>query len=371
MSEGRERGFKRRKPKDLAEGGEPTAVGVEARTNPAESTAPVQSPHPDLSAYKPDKAPTPRAPTDLDGLREVAEMDRAEIAAMLDAFAPAKRSGGFRQGQRIRGTITRLTPSLAFVSTGGKADASIDRVELPADADVGSMIDAYVVSTKDGEVRLARTLAGDATRALLDDAVEQKIPVQGKVESRNDAGFVVQLSGGVRGFCPASQIDHSPEPELDAYVGRTLMFRVLDVRGREAILSHRAIAEIEAREAADRAIGTLAEGQIHDGVVTGIREFGAFVRLGNGVEGLVRLPNLAKRRVSDAASVVQPGHAVRVKVLGVDLARKRVDLGIRQLEEGDAPPAERGLSREELTTGGSFGTLGALLGGVKISQKRK
>jgi small subunit ribosomal protein S1 len=298
-------------------------------------------------------------------------MDRAEIAAMLESFAPARRSGGLRQGQRVRGTITRLTPTLAFVSLGGKADASIDRVELAGDVAVGSPLDAYVVSTKDGEVRLARTLAGDATRALLDDAVEHRIPVQGKVESRNDAGFVVQLSGGVRGFCPASQIDHQPEADLDAYIGRSLMFRVLDVRGREAVVSHRAIAEIEAREAAERAIATLQEGEIHDGVVTGIREFGAFVRLSVGVEGLVRLPNLAKRRVSDATSVVQPGQAVRVKVLGVDLARKRVDLGIRQLEEGDAPAPERRPSREELGTGGSFGTLGALLGGVKIAPGRK
>lgn len=365
MSEARERGFVRRK----TQGAGPEADAQASVPAPARAETPVATkaaPAPAANA-----APAPRAPTDFDGLREVAEMDRSEIAAMLEAFAPAKRSGGLRQGQRVRGTITRLTPSLAFVSLGGKADASIDRVELSGDVTVGSTLDAYVVSTKDGEVRLARTLAGDSTRALLDDAVEHKIPVQGKVESRNDAGFVVQLSGGVRAFCPASQIDHQPEADLDAYLGRSLMFRVLDVRGREAVVSHRAIAEIEAREAAERAIATVKEGEIHDGVVTGIREFGAFVRLSVGVEGLVRLPNLAKRRVSDAASVVQPGQAVRVKILGVDLARKRLDLGIRQLEEGDAPAPERGPSREELTTGGSFGTLGALLGGVKISQKRK
>jgi small subunit ribosomal protein S1 len=298
-------------------------------------------------------------------------MDRAEIAAMLDAFAPARRGTGLRQGQRVRGVITRLTPSLAFVGVGGKADASIDRMDLEADVTVGSEVQAYVVSTKDGEIRLARTLGGDDTRALLDDAVEQRIPIQGRVESRNEHGFVVALSGGVRGFCPAAQIDHAPEADLDAYVGRTLTFRVLDVRGREAVVSHRAIAEIEAKEAADRALAQIKEGEIFDGTVTGIREFGAFVRIAPGLEGLVRLPNLARRRVTDVATAVQEGQAVRVKVLSIDLPRRRLDLGIRQVEEGDSPGVERSARKEELTTGGSFGTFGALLGGVKVPTKRR
>lgn len=368
MNEGRERGFKRRNKQDGATE-QPLAhdaPATTAHTEPVITTTRTNPP-----AFDQVNAPEKRTPTDLEGLREVAEMDRAEIAAMLEAFAPAKKGGHVRQGQRVRGTITRLTPSLAFVGIGGKGDASIDRVELDADVVVGSAIEAYVVSTKDGEVRLARTIGGDSTRALLDDAVENKIPVQGKVESKNEHGFLVQLSGGVRAFCPNSQMDRAPDADLDGYVGRTLSFRVLDVRGREAIVSHRAIAEIEAREAADKALTLIQEGEIHDGTVTGIREFGAFVRLSVGVEGLVRLPNLAKKRVTDPATVVQPGQAVRVKVLGVDVARKRVDLGIRQLEEGDAPAVERGPSREELTTGGTFGTLGALLGGVKVAQKRK
>ncbi len=365
MNEGRERGYRRRKP--LNAGQDEVAQGAA----PAADTQAVPTPRVKNPASNQVDPPSPRAPTDFDGLREIADMDPAEIAAMMNAFAPAKRSGGLRQGQRVRGVITRLTPTIAFVGIGGKADASIDRVELPADVAEGSTVEAYVVSTKDGEVRLARTIGGDTTRALLDDAVENKIPVQGKVESRNEHGFVVQLSGGVRAFCPLSQIDHQPAEDLDSYLGRALSFRVLDVRGREAIVSHRAIAEVEARETAERALTEIKEGEIYDGTVTGIREFGAFVRLSVGAEGLVRLPNLAKKRVSDPSTVVQPGQAVRVKVLGVDMARKRLDLGIRQLEEGDAPAPERGPNREELTTGGSFGTLGALLGGVKVTQKRK
>ena len=237
-----------------------------------------------------------------------------------------------------------------------------------ASAAVGDTLEAFVVSTRDGEVRLARSIGGDATRSLLDEAVEGKIPVQGRVNSRNEHGFEVILSGNVRAFCPLSQMERTiPEEELDTWVGRPLSFRVLDNRGREPIVSHRAIAEAEARESADRALATMKEGEVLDGTVTSIREFGAFVKLANGVEGLVRLPNLAKKRVSDPKTAVQEGQAVRVRVLGVDVTRRRLDLGIRQVEEGDAPVAnERGPS----STGGSFGTFGSLLSGVQVKKGR-
>lgn len=348
--DGQERGYRRRKP----------SVDMTPEL-PAESEV-------ERGLDSPPAPATPRPRADLDDLRAIADIDRSEIAAMLDAFSPNRKGASLRQGQRVRGTLSRIGPAIAFVSLGGKADATIDCVELNADAVVGSIVEAYVVSTKDGEICLSRTIGGDNTRALLDDAVENQIPVQGKVVSRNEHGFEIALSGGVRAFCPGSQIDHAVEPDLDAYVGRSLSFRVLNVRGREAIVSHRAIAEIEARASSDRALSDMKEGEVYEGAVTSIREFGAFVRLENGVEGLVRLPNLTNKRVTDVASVLQPGQAVRVRVLAVDSARRRVDLGIRQLEAGDAPAVPRDAP---MTTGGTFGTLGALLGGVRVSPRKK
>jgi small subunit ribosomal protein S1 len=369
MDEQRVRGFQRRKSQNPnGEGGvdaipeSPTAwIRSDAPATPRAPIAPEAPP------------PAPRATTDFDGLRSIGEMDPAEVAAMMAAFAPAKHTGPLKPGQRVRGAISRLTPTLAFVSVGIKSDASIERAELKPEVALGDILDAYVVSVKDGEIRLSRSMGGDNTRALLDDAVESKIPVQGKVVSRNEAGFIVLLSGDVKAFCPNSQIDYQPEADLDAYIGRSLSFRVLDVRGREAKVSHRAIAEIEARAAADIAITTIVEGEIYDGVVTGIREFGAFVRISSGVEGLVRLPNLSKKRVESAASAVTEGQAVRVRVLQIDLDRKRVDLGIRQVEESDTTVAADNQPRraEALTTGGTFGTLGALLQDVRVAKKRK
>ncbi len=372
MDEQRVRGILRRKTNNPAAEGAPEEESAGSPTSWTRSEA---TPAPRAPQAPEQAPPEPRAPTDFDGLRSVGEMDPAEVAEMMNAFGPPRQTGPLRQGQRVRGAISRLTPTLAFLSVGAKSDASIDRAELKADVAMGDVLDAYVVSVKDGEVRLSRSLGGDTTRELLDEAIESKIPVQGKVVSRNENGFIVELSGGVKAYCPNSQIDFqvAPDADLDAYIGRSLAFRVLDVRGREAKVSHRAIAEVEARAAADIAITSVVEGEVYDGVVTGIREFGAFVRITAGVEGLVRLPNLSKKRVESAASAVTEGQAVRVRVLSVDIPRKRVDLGIRQVDDGDTTvEADRQPRRaESMTTGGTFGTFGALLQGVNVAKKRK
>jgi ribosomal protein S1 len=159
-------------------------------------------------------------------------------------------------------------------------------------------------------------------------------------------------------------------PDLEDFVGRSLTFHVIDVRGREAIVSRRAIAEAEAREGQARALASLREGDVYTGVVTGIRPFGAFVRILPGVEGLVHLSNLSTSRVSDPATVVKEGQEVRVRVLSIESARGRINLGIRQADESLSTerPAERADTPAAAPTG--FGLLGSLLQDVRIEARK-
>lgn len=313
----------------------------------------------------------PRVPTDFDALRAVADMDRAEVDAMMAAFAPRKGGERLRQGQRIRGRITRIGADTVFVDIGQKADASIDRVELDASAAIGDALEAYVVSTRNGELHLTRSLGGDSVREMLDEARSNGIPVQGKVEKAGEHGFEVLLSGSVRAFCPMSQMGPNGDAgDAASWVGRTLSFKILDVRGREAVVSHRGFAEEAAREAQSQAFAELKEGDVLEGTIVSLRDFGAFVRLESGIDGLVHISNLGSKRVKHPSEVVKEGDVVRVRVLGVDHARRRLDLGIRQAEEGgsSAPSAPRG-PRPELSSGNAaFGTFGALLGGVKVKK---
>lgn len=312
----------------------------------------------------------PRTPTDLEPLRRVAEMGRDEIAALMEEFAPRTRATRLRRGQRVKGRVTRIAAGTVFVDLGDKADASIERHELDADVNPGDTLEAYVVSLEEGEVRLTLSLGGDAVGEMLEEAKQNRIPVQGKVTGHNDHGFEVQLPGGVRGFCPASQMDVSGAvSDAAEWVGRSLSFRILDVRGREAVVSHRAIAEEEAREGASRALAALKEGDLLDGVVTSLREFGAFVRVAPGVEGLVHISNLSSKRVTNPAEVVKEGQEVRVKILAVDHARRRLNLGLKQAEMGVAAPAAREGAGPSTSGANTFGTFGSLLTGVTVKKK--
>jgi len=309
----------------------------------------------------------PRAPTDLGALQAVADMDRAELDALLAEFSPRKGGAGPGKGDRVRAVVSRVTGSTVFVDVGGKADGAVERMDLAADVAVGDVLDLYVVGNKDGELRLTRSLGGDATRDMLDEARANGIPVQGKVGARNEGGFEVLLSGNVRAFCPVSHIDvHVDDAELDTYVGRTLSFRVIDVRGRDVVVSHRAIAAEEARADQGRKLAEVQVGTVHDAKVVTLREFGAFVRLENGLEGLVHISNVGDKRIKHPSEALTEGQAVRVRVLAVDPVRKRLDLGMRQVDGGVDAPA--GDARPAST--GSFGTLGALLGGVQVKKRK-
>lgn len=325
---------------------------------PGEPAAPAAAP-----AAEPPRA---RVPTDLGALQAVADLDRAQLDALMAEFSPRKGGAGPRKGDRVRAVVSRVTGSTVFVDVGGKADGAVDRLDFSADVAVGDVVELYVVGTKDGELRLTRSLGGDATRDMLDEARANGIPIQGKVGARNEGGFEVLLSGNVRAFCPVSHIDvHADEAELDTYVGRTLAFRVIDLRGRDVVVSHRAIAAEEARADQGRRLAEMQVGSVHDGTVVTLRDFGAFVRLANGLEGLVHISNIGDRRVKHPSEALTEGQAVRVRVLAVDAARKRVDLGMRQV---DAPvEAEPGAAPAQA---GSFGTLGALLAGVQVRKKK-
>jgi small subunit ribosomal protein S1 len=285
-------------------------------------------------------APAPARPTepsrpatDFAGLREIADMSATEIREALSSFTRQTPTNRLRRGQRVSGKITRLTASTAFIEVGAKSDAILERVELDSDARVGDVVEAFVSSSPfDGEIRLTRTPSGDAAADMLEEARRHKSLLSGKVVSLNEHGFEISLGGNLRGFCPSSQIDIPPVTEPERYLNQTLPFRVMEVKGRDAIVTHRSVAEELAAAAAVRELESIREGDVFEGVVTKVRDFGAFVKLPNGVEGLVHLSNLSKTKVTNIQEAIKEGQSVKVKVLSVDPVQRRLSLGIKQAE---------------------------------------
>jgi small subunit ribosomal protein S1 len=258
-----------------------------------------------------------------------------DFAAMFEASLKAKR---IAQGQTIEGTVVGIGPDVAFVDVGGKGEATIDVAELKdadgdVDVSVGDRIQAVVVSTAGG-ITLSRRLAlGAASARQIEDAFRSGLPVEGKVTGAVKGGYEVRV-GHQRAFCPASQIDLH-HMDADAYIGRVFEFRIIEYKegGRNVILSRRALLEEAQKADAARVRASIAAGAIVTGRVASVREFGAFVDLGGGVQGLLHISEMGWSRVSDPSHVVKPGQEITVKVLAVDDAKQKISLGLKQLAD--------------------------------------
>lgn len=263
------------------------------------------------------------------------DTNEEDFAALFQASLKTKR---IERGQTIEGTIVAIGPDVAFVDVGGKGEATIDTAELKdADGDlevaVGERIQAVVVSTSSGLTLSRRLARGAATARQLEEAYRTGLPVEGKVEREVKGGYEVRV-GHARGFCPFSQID-IVRSDAAAHLGRVYPFRIIEYKegGRNLVLSRRALLEEAQKAAAEDVRKTILPGAIVTGRVVSIREFGAFVDLGAGVQGLLHVSEMGWSRVLDPSNLLKPGEDITVKVLAVDDARRTISLGLKQLSD--------------------------------------
>ena len=256
-----------------------------------------------------------------------------DFAAMFEASLQAKR---LDKGELIEGRIVAIGPEVALVDVGGKGEAVIAIDELK-DADgqievaIGDRVQGMVVSTSGG-LTLSRRLAGAAASdRQLEDAFHSCLPVEGKVEREVKGGYEVRI-GRQRAFCPISQIDVRGA-DASAHEGHVYQFRIIEYKegGSNIILSRRALLEDEQRANAAEVRDKIVPGAVMTGRVTSVRDFGAFVDLGAGVQGLLHVSEMSWSRVSAPSEIVQVGEEITVKVLRVDEDKQKISLGLKQL----------------------------------------
>jgi small subunit ribosomal protein S1 len=268
--------------------------------------------------------------------RTVTGPDEEDFAAMFEASLQAKQ---YDRGQTIEGTIVAIGPEVAFVDIGGKGEAVLDVAELKnddgtLDVAVGDRIQARVVSTSGG-VTLSRKLArGAVTDRQVTDAYQAGLPVEGKVDQVLKGGYEVRIARQ-RAFCPFSQIDIVRTADPAVHVGRVYTFRIIEYKndGRDLVVSRRALLEEEQRARADEVRQTIVPGAVVHGRIVSVRDFGAFVDLGGGLQGLIHVSDMGWSRSATASELVSAGDEVTVKVLRVDEATGKIALGLKQLSE--------------------------------------
>lgn len=259
-----------------------------------------------------------------------------DFAAMFEASQQAKR---ISRGQTVEGTIVGIGHDVAFVNVGGKGEAVLDLSEIRGEdgvleVGIGEKVQAVVVSTEGG-ITLSRRLArGAATDAQLEGAYGAGLPVEGKVEREVKGGFEVRV-GRSRAFCPFSQIDVVRGTDPAQHIGRVYTFRITEFKdgGRNLVVSRRALLEEQQRHEAEDLRKTIVPGAVITGRVVSVRDFGAFIDLGAGIQGLLHVSEMGWSRVTDTSSVATPGESITVKVLRVDEETQKIALGLRQLTE--------------------------------------
>ncbi|GIV15841.1 MAG: hypothetical protein KatS3mg022_1276 [Armatimonadota bacterium] len=274
---------------------------------------------------------------------EVDEFARAVQEMSAEELERATRT--VRKGQLIRGTVVHVDENGVLVDIGTKSEGVIPPNELsrlpnqsPEEVvQVGQEIDVVVLKpeTEEGQVILSKKRADyEVTWNHLEEALQANATLQGTVTERVKGGLMVDI--GVRGFVPASHVGMSraplPDSALEKYVGQTIPLKVLEVdrAHRKVVLSNR-LAEVERREQERQQVfASIQEGQVIEGKVRRIVDYGAFIDLG-GIDGLLHISEISWKRIKHPSDVLREGERVRVQVLRVDPASRKVSLGMKQL----------------------------------------
>ena len=249
----------------------------------------------------------------------------------------------FDEGDVVNGKVVRIDKDEVLVDIGYKAEGVIPSNELsirksvnPAEeVELGEEVDALVLTKEDAEGRLIlskkRARFEKAWRRI-EVAADSGEPVEGSVIEVVKGGLILDL--GVRGFLPASLVDIRRVHNLDEFMGQTLECKVIELnRSRNnVVLSRRAVLEEERKEVREQILGRLEPGQVVEGKISNIVDFGAFVDL-DGIDGLIHISELSWSHVNHPSEVVAIGDTVRIKVLDIDRDRQRISLGLKQTQE--------------------------------------
>jgi len=270
-------------------------------------------------------------------MASAAQPTRDDFAAMLESALGKNQSF---EGRVVKGRVTAIENDLAVIDVGLKSEGRVPLREfalpgMKAEISVGDEVEVYVdrVENAMGEAMLSRDRARrEAAWDTLETQYAAGERVEGVIFGRVKGGFTVDLSGAVA-FLPGSQVDVRPVRDVTPLMNLPQPFVILkmDRKRGNIVVSRRSILEETRAEARTGLIQSLAEGQIVDGVVKNITDYGAFVDLG-GIDGLLHVTDMSYKRVGHPSEVLNIGDTLRVQIVRINRETQRISLGMKQLE---------------------------------------
>ncbi len=264
---------------------------------------------------------------------------RADFEALLNEQLGGAGEDGF-EGRVVKGTVTAIENGLAVIDVGLKSEGRVPlkefmRVDNEHGLEVGSEVEVFVdrVENADGEAMLSRDRARrEAAWDKLESEFGEGKRVEGRIFGRVKGGFTVDLDGAVA-FLPGSQVDIRPVRDVTPLMDMPQPFQILkmDRRRGNIVVSRRAVLEETRAEQRSELIDKLAEGQVIEGVVKNITDYGAFVDLG-GIDGLLHVTDMSYKRVNHPSEVINISDTVTVQIIRINEETQRISLGMKQLE---------------------------------------
>ena len=274
-------------------------------------------------------------------------------------------------GDKIDAVVAGISGENIFLDVGGKSEGVLDAGELRNDdgeltINVGDSVTVFLIAMRNGAmVFTTRIGSGQAGIEELEEAFHSGIPVEGRVVGEIKGGFQVTVAGQ-RGFCPYSQMGLRRVEDPEEYLEQTMAFKIIEFgsKGRNIILSARAVLEEEREQLKEQLRETLQEGDRVEGTVSSIRDFGAFVDIG-GVDGLIPISELAWGQTERVEDILSPGQRVEVIVKRLDWDNDRISLSLKdtldnpwdKVEEKYAPGSVHQGRVARLAAFGAFVTL--------------
>jgi small subunit ribosomal protein S1 len=260
-------------------------------------------------------------------------------------------------GEMIQATVESLTKTDAVVNIGFKSDGLISLNEfrdIPGGVKVGDVIEVMVVEKEDREGNLHLSRKNARTTRAWERIVEVHKTgeiVTGLVTSKTKGGLIVDVFG-METFLPGSQIDVKPVTDYDQFVGKTMEFKVVKINEtiKNAVVSHKALIESDIEAQRAEIMGKLEKGQVLEGTIKNITDFGAFLDLG-GLDGLLYITDISWGRINHPTEVLKMDQKLNVVVLDFDDDKKRISLGLKQLTPHPWDTLSEGLKEGEIVKG--------------------
>ncbi len=257
-------------------------------------------------------------------------LDREDLLALIEPTLTK-----VSKDEIVSGRIVGIGDKEVVIDIGFKSDGVVSKSEFVNDIEVGAEVEVFLERIEDyhGQLVLSKTKADKVRRwQAVVSAFENGSVLEGTVKRRIKGGMIVELLNGLDAFLPGSQIDVRPVRDFDAYLERRMEFKIVKINeaNENVVVSHKALIEKELAAQRRLILDTMEAGQILEGSVKNITDFGVFVDLG-GVDGLLHITDLSWGRVSHPSEVVGLDQELKVVVLDYDKERQRISLGFKQL----------------------------------------